>query len=106
MLAYVLFGGMIATTWVQIVKAVLLMLGAAMLAGLVLARFSFNPLRLFSAAAEMYGAGVLGPGKLVSDPLDAISLGLALMFGTAGLPHILMRFYTVPDARTARVSVN
>ena len=106
MLAYVLFGGMIATTWVQIVKAVLLMLGAAMLAGLVLARFSFNPLRLFAAAAEMYGAGVLGPGKLVSDPLDAISLGLALMFGTAGLPHILMRFYTVPDARTARVSVN
>src|SRR6187431_2130817 len=80
MLAYVLFGGMIATTWVQIVKAVLLMLGAAMLAGLVLAQFSFNPLRLFAAAAEMYGAGVLGPGKLVSDPLDAISLGLALMF--------------------------
>ena len=106
MLAYVLFGGMIATTWVQIVKAILLMLGAAMLAGLVLAQFSFNPLKLFAAAADLYGAGVLGPGKLVSDPLDALSLGLALMFGTAGLPHILMRFYTVPDARTARVSVN
>ncbi len=106
MLAYVLFGGMIATTWVQIVKAVLLMFGAAALALLVLARFNFNPLTLFAAAAETYGAGVLGPGKLVSDPLDAVSLGLALMFGTAGLPHILMRFYTVPDARTARVSVN
>ena len=106
MLAYVLFGGMIATTWVQIVKAVLLMTGAAMLALMVLAQFSFNPLRLFAAASEQYGTGVLGPGQLVSDPLDANSLGLALMFGTAGLPHILMRFYTVPDARTARVSVN
>jgi cation/acetate symporter len=106
MLAYVLFGGMIATTWVQIVKAVLLMFGAAALAMLVLARFHFNPLALFAAASDAYGAGVLGPGKLVSDPLDAISLGLALMFGTAGLPHILMRFYTVPDARTARASVN
>jgi cation/acetate symporter len=105
MLAYVLFGGMIATTWVQIVKAVLLLTGAFMLAMLVLARFSFNPLALFAAASEQYGLGVLAPGRLVSDPVDAISLGLALMFGTAGLPHILMRFYTVPDARTARVSV-
>jgi cation/acetate symporter len=106
MLAYVLFGGMIATTWVQIVKAVLLMLGAGLLALLVLARFGFNPLTLFAEAAKTYGDAVLGPGRLVSDPLDAISLGLALMFGTAGLPHILMRFYTVPDAKTARVSVN
>ena len=106
MLAYVLFGGMIATTWVQIVKAVLLMLGAGLLALLVLARFDFNPLRLFAEAAATHGHAVLGPGRLVSDPLDAISLGLALMFGTAGLPHILMRFYTVPDAKTARVSVN
>jgi cation/acetate symporter len=106
MLAYVLFGGMIATTWVQIVKAVLLMLGAGLLALLVLARFGFNPLALFAEAARTYGDAVLGPGRLVSDPLDAISLGLALMFGTAGLPHILMRFYTVPDAKTARVSVN
>ena len=106
MLAYVLFGGMIATTWVQIVKAVLLMSGAAMLAALVLVRFDFNPLVLFAAASERYGAAVLAPGQLVSDPLDAISLGIALMFGTAGLPHILMRFYTVPDARTARTSVN
>ncbi|MGH9384641.1 MAG: sodium:solute symporter family transporter [Vicinamibacterales bacterium] len=105
MLAYVLFGGMIATTWVQIVKAVLLLSGAFLLAMLVLVRFSFNPLALFAAAAEQYGQGVLAPGRLVSDPIDAISLGVALMFGTAGLPHILMRFYTVPDARTARVSV-
>lgn len=105
MIAYVLFGGMLATTWVQIVKAVLLLSGAAILAVLVLARFDMNPLALFAAAAERYGAGVLAPGKLVASPLDAISLGMALMFGTAGLPHILMRFYTVPDARAARTSV-
>ena len=105
MLAYVLFGGMIATTWVQIVKAVLLLGGAALLALLVLSKFGFNPTRLFAAAAEKYGAGVLAPGRLVAKPLDAVSLGMALMFGTAGLPHILMRFYTVPDAQTARKSV-
>jgi cation/acetate symporter len=105
MLAYVLFGGMMATTWVQIVKAVLLLGGATLLALLVLSRFGFNPLALFAEAARMYGDGVLSPGRLVTDPIDAISLGLALMLGTAGLPHILMRFYTVPDARTARSSV-
>ena len=105
MMAYVLFGGMLATTWVQIVKAVLLLGGAATLAIMVLAKFNFDPRLLFAAAAAKYGAGVLAPGKLVSNPLDAISLGMALMFGTAGLPHILMRFYTVPDARTARRSV-
>ena len=105
MIAYVLFGGMIATTWVQIVKAVLLVGGALLLTLLVLAKFSFNPVALFAAAADKYGPGVLGPGKLVSNPWEAISLGLALMFGTAGLPHILMRFYTVPDARAARSSV-
>jgi cation/acetate symporter len=105
MIAYVLFGGMIATTWVQIVKAVLLLSGAAILAVLVLARFAMNPAALFAAAAERFGDGVLAPGKLVSKPLDAVSLGMALMFGTAGLPHILMRFYTVPDARAARTSV-
>ncbi len=105
MMGYVLFGGMLATTWVQIVKAVLLLGGAAALALMVLAKFSFDPRMLFAAAAAKYGAGVLAPGKLVSNPLDAISLGMALMFGTAGLPHILMRFYTVPDARTARRSV-
>src|SRR6187431_1590335 len=105
MLAYVLFGGMIATTWVQIVKAVLLLTGAFLLAMLVLIKFSFNPLALFEEATRQYGVGVLGPGRLVSDPVDAMSLGLALMLGTAGLPHILMRFYTVPDAKTARTSV-
>ena len=105
MLAYVLFGGMIATTWVQIVKAVLLLGGAALLALLVLSKFGFNPVRLFGAAAAQYGDSVLAPGRLVAQPLDAISLGMALMFGTAGLPHILMRFYTVPDARAARTSV-
>ena len=105
MIGYVLFGGMIATTWVQIVKAVLLMTGALVLALLVLLRFELSPTKLFAAAAEQYGSGVLAPGRLVSNPLDAISLGMALMFGTAGLPHILMRFYTVPDAQTARRSV-
>jgi cation/acetate symporter len=72
---------------------------------MVLMKFSFNPLALFQEAARLYGDGVLAPGRFVSDPIDGISLGLALMFGTAGLPHILMRFYTGPDARTARVSV-
>jgi cation/acetate symporter len=105
MLAYVLFGGMIATTWVQIIKAVLLLLGATLLAALVLSRFSWSPLKLFAAARAQYGDGVLAPGKLVSNPIEAISLGISLMFGTAGLPHILMRFYTVPDARAARTSV-
>ncbi len=105
MLAYVLFGGMIATTWVQIVKAVLLLGGAALLCVLTLAQFDFNPATLFNKAAEEYGREVLAPGKQVANPWDAISLGLALMFGTAGLPHILMRFYTVPDAKAARQSV-
>ncbi len=105
MLAYVLFGGMIATTWVQIVKAVLLLGGASVLAIIVLSKFGMSPLRLFHAAAEKYEAKVLAPGDLVKSPLDTISLGLALMFGTSGLPHILMRFYTVPNARAARSSV-
>ncbi len=105
MLLYVLFGGMIATTWVQIIKACLLLLGATLLAVMVLAKFGMNPLELFGAAREKYGAAVMAPGKQVANPLDAISLGIALMFGCAGLPHILMRFYTVPDASTARRSV-
>ncbi len=106
MMAYVLFGGMLATTWVQIVKAVLLLGGALLLALLVLVRYSLNPVALFAHAADRFGPQVLGPGQLVSDPLDALSLGIALMLGTAGLPHILMRFYTVPDAKTARTSVS
>lgn len=105
MILYVLLGGMIATTWVQIVKAVLLLGGALALAVLVLARFGLNPAALFAAAADRYGAGVLAPGRQVTNPLEAVSLGMALMFGTAGLPHILMRFFTVPDARAARTSV-
>jgi len=105
MLVYVLFGGMIATTWVQIVKAGLLLGGAALLSILVLMKFNMNPVALFAAAAEKYGEQVLAPGSQVSNPWDAVSLGLALMFGTAGLPHILMRFYTVPDAKAARQSV-
>jgi cation/acetate symporter len=105
MIAYVLFGGMFATTWVQIVKAALLLGGAGVLALLVLAKFRMNPLALFAAASDKYGAAVLAPGKLVANPLDTISLGMALMFGTAGLPHILMRFYTVPSAKAARTSV-
>jgi cation/acetate symporter len=105
MLAYVLFGGMIATTWVQIVKAILLLTGATLLALLALSRFGFNPLALFAAAADTYGPEALAPGSLISNPWDAVSLGLALMFGTAGLPHILMRFYTVPSAKAARQSV-
>jgi cation/acetate symporter len=105
MIAYVLFGGMLATTWVQIVKAALLLSGAVLIAILVLAQVGFSPLALFSRAAAANGVTVLAPGRLVSNPIDAVSLGLALMFGTAGLPHILMRFYTVPDARAARRSV-
>lgn len=105
MIAYVLFGGMIATTWVQIVKAVLLLGGATLLALMVLSKFGFSPVALFAAAAAQYGDAMLAPGKQVANPWDAVSLGMALMFGTAGLPHILMRFYTVPDAKAARKSV-
>jgi cation/acetate symporter len=105
MLVYVLFGGMIATTWVQIVKAVLLLGGATLLAVLGLSHFHYSPLELFREASSRYGDATLAPGKLVSNPLEAVSLGLALMFGTAGLPHVLMRFYTVKDAKTARTSV-
>jgi cation/acetate symporter len=105
MLAYVLFGGMIATTWVQIIKAVLLLVGVSLLTLLVLSRFDFSPGQMYSAVAERYGQSALEPGGLVTDPIEAISLGLALMLGLLGLPHILMRFYTVPDARAARASV-
>ena len=105
MLLYVLFGGMIATTWVQIIKAILLVGGVTILTLLVLARFDFSVTALYAAVAARYGQQALEPGGLVTDPVDAISLGLALMFGVLGLPHILMRFYTVPDAKAARVSV-
>jgi cation/acetate symporter len=105
MLLYVLFGGMIATTWVQIIKAILLVGGVTILTLLVLAQFSFSVTALYGAVAARYGQQALEPGGLVTDPVDAISLGLALMFGVLGLPHILMRFYTVPDAKAARSSV-
>jgi cation/acetate symporter len=105
MLAYVLFGGMIATTWVQIIKAVLLLAGVTLLTTLVLARFDFSLGQMYRSVVERYGASALEPGGLITDPVDAVSLGLALMFGLLGLPHILMRFYTVPDARAARASV-
>ena len=105
MIMYVLFGGMLATTWVQIIKAALLLGGATVMVVMVLYKFGFDPSALFSAAAVKYGQKVLEPGGLVSNPWDALSLGIALMFGTAGLPHILMRFYTVPDAEQARKSV-
>src|SRR5919112_1070070 len=105
MLAYVLFGGMLATTWVQIIKAVLLLLGVTLLTILVLSRFGFSPGALYAAVAAQYGQAALEPGGLVTDPVDAVSLGIALMLGLLGLPHILMRFYTVPDARAARGSV-
>ena len=105
MISYVLFGGMIATTWVQIIKAVLLLGGATLLVFMVLNKVDFSYGNLFGMAAAKYGDKFLEPGQLVTDPVDAFSLGLALMFGTAGLPHILMRFYTVPDVQAARKSV-
>ncbi|MBM7866939.1 sodium/solute symporter [Heliobacterium gestii] len=105
MVLYVAFGGMLATTWVQIVKAGLLMAGAIMLAVLVLAKFSFNPVAFFDAISAKHGQQFLEPGLLYKDPIEIVSLGLALVLGTAGMPHILMRFYTVPTAKTARMSV-
>jgi cation/acetate symporter len=105
MTSYVLFGGMLATTWVQIIKAVLLLGGATIIVFLTLMQFSFNPIELFDKAAEKYSDNILSPGSYISNPFEALSLGLALMLGTAGLPHILMRFYTVPDAKQARKSV-
>ncbi len=107
MIAYVIFGGMIATTWVQIIKAVLLLGGATLLVILTLNKFGFSYPELFNQASTVtpLGQKFLEPGGLVTSPIDAFSLGLALMFGTAGLPHILMRFYTVPDAKAARKSV-
>ncbi|MGA2192901.1 MAG: sodium/solute symporter [Nitrospirota bacterium] len=105
MIMYVLFGGMLATTWVQIIKAGLLLCGATLLVILTLAKFGFSYGAIFKQAGTLYGHKFLEPGGLVTNPIDAISLGLALMFGTAGLPHILMRFYTVPNAKEARKSV-
>ena len=122
MTCYVLFGGMIATTWVQIIKAVMLLGCATFMALAVLWSFGFAPDALFATAVQVKsslaaatgaapaeaaakGRAIMGPGGFIKDPVSAISFGMALMFGTAGLPHILMRFFTVPDAKAARKSV-
>jgi cation/acetate symporter len=122
MMVYVLFGGMTATTWVQIIKACLLLAGATFMAFMVLLSFGFSPEAMFAKAVEIktqlavdagktpqeaaaQGFSIMGPGGFVKDPISAISFGMALMFGTAGLPHILMRFFTVPNAKEARKSV-
>ncbi|UUZ77593.1 cation acetate symporter [Polaromonas sp. P1(28)-13] len=122
MMVYVLFGGMTATTWVQIIKACLLLGGATYMALAVLWFFGFSPEAMFAQAvtiktdlalkdgkvaeaAAKIGQSIMGPGNFVKDPISAISFGMALMFGTAGLPHILMRFFTVPSAKEARKSV-
>lgn len=105
MILYVTFGGMLATTWVQIIKAFLLLSGATFMAVAVMAHYDFSFGSLFTHATELKGIEIMSPGGLVSDPISAISLAVALMFGTAGLPHILMRFFTVADAKEARKSV-
>ena len=151
MMIYVLFGGMTATTWVQIIKACMLLAGVTFMAFMVMAQFGFSPEALFAKGVEVrtliagntqaaavtaaaaltaaantpelvaaaaaatekanglnpakIGLAIMGPGGFVKDPISAISFGMALMFGTAGLPHILMRFFTVPDAKQARKSV-
>jgi cation/acetate symporter len=107
MMMYVLFGGMTATTWVQIIKACMLLGGATFMAVSVLLQFGFSPEALFTKAVEVHSKhdALMSPGALIKDPISAISVGMALMFGTAGLPHILMRFFTVPNAKEARKSV-
>ena len=122
MMVYVLFGGMTATTWVQIIKACLLLSGATFMAFMVMWRYGFSPEALFQGAVDVKvnlaetsgdtpeealqkGLSIMGPGSFIKDPISAISFGMALMFGTAGLPHILMRFFTVPSAKEARKSV-
>ncbi|WP_448044979.1 cation/acetate symporter ActP [Bradyrhizobium liaoningense] len=107
MIVYVTLGGMLATTWVQIIKAVLLMSGSVLMSVLILWHFGFSLEALFREAVTLHpkAAAIMAPGGLIKDPISALSLGLALIFGTAGLPHILMRFFTVNDARQARTSV-
>jgi len=107
MMIYVLFGGMTATTWVQIIKACMLLGGATFMAVAVLLQFGFSPEMMFEKAIQVHSKkdAIMGPGALIKDPISAISVGMALMFGTAGLPHILMRFFTVPSAKEARKSV-
>ena len=105
MIVYVAFGGMLATTWVQIVKAVLMLSAGAIILVMILSLVHFNPLTLFAEVEQKYTAKYLLPGNYLKNPFDQISLGLGYMIGLAGLPHVMTRFYTVPDARTARRSV-
>ena len=122
MMVYVLFGGMTATTWVQIIKAVLLLCGVSFMGFMVMKHYGFSLEALFADAvrvkaniaaqggaspeeAHQHGLALMSPGGFIKDPISALSFGMALMFGTAGLPHILMRFFTVPDAKEARKSV-
>jgi cation/acetate symporter len=107
MILYVTFGGMLATTWVQIIKAGLLLLGATYMAVMALAHFGFSLNGMFAAAIAAHAkhGAILTPGLQFKNPISTLSLGVALMFGTAGLPHILMRFFTVRDAKAARTSV-
>ena len=107
MMVYVTFGGMVATTWVQIIKACLLLGGGTLLMFLAFGKFDFSFETLFTKATEAHKAGIkiMGPGSLMADPVSAVSLSLGLLFGTAGLPHIMMRFFTVPNAKEARKSV-
>ena len=107
MMLYVTFGGMVATTWVQIIKAFLLMVGGTLVLLLAMNEFDFSYDTLVSRAMSVHGLGdhLLAPGSLLADPLTALSLSLGLVFGTAGLPHILMRFFTDRDAKEARKSV-
>ena len=107
MMVYVTFGGMVATTWVQIIKACMLLTGGTLVMVLAFSQFGFSFQTLLEKATAVHklGAKLMYPGSLLADPVTAISLGLGLMFGTAGLPHILMRFFTVTDAKEARKSV-
>lgn len=107
MTVYVALGGMLATTWVQVIKAVLLIFGGTALAVFALVPFGFNFDDMFARAAAIHplGESILGPGGLYRDPVTVISLALAFIGGTAGLPHVLMRFFTVPDAVQARKSI-
>jgi cation/acetate symporter len=107
MIIYIVAGGMLATSWVQIIKAFLLMTAAIVMTIWVLAKIGWNPIDLFrdAEAKSAEGEAYLKPGLFLSTPLDTVSLGLGLVLGTAGLPHILMRFFTVPDAKAARSSV-
>jgi cation/acetate symporter len=107
MMIYVLFGGMTATSWVQIIKACMLLGGATFMAFAVMLQFGFSPEAMFEKAIAVHAKkdAIMGPGALISNPISAISIGMALMFGTAGLPHILMRFFTVSSAKEARKSV-